>query len=259
MVDLETMRLSVEDRVATVVLNRPRVLNCINERWLQDFGIILDRLARDERLRVVVIRGAGPAFCTGIDLTALAAEEIGQPFFRGWEVAVRRLETLDPIVVAAIHSHCVGGGLQLALACDVRIAREDARFGVTAVKEGIIPGMGMWRIARHAGAGRAKRLALTADVVDAATACAWGLVDHVVSADDFEPAIAERVDRLLAMAWTSTRLAKKLVHQAFDASWADCLETFCEYQREATASAEHQAAMAEWRERRRAAAGVPTR
>ena len=112
-------------------------------------------------------------------------------FFRNWETALRKLETLDAVVIAAIQSHCIGGGLQVALACDLRVARDDARFGITAVREGIIPGIGMWRVARHAGLGRAKRLALAAEIVDAAAALEWGLVDWVVDADAFEAKVAE--------------------------------------------------------------------
>lgn len=245
---LETMTWTVrDDRVATIVLDRPRVLNCINEAWLHDFTTILDEIEANAAVRVVVIRGAGRAFCTGIDLTALAGGEISRGFFRGWEAAVRRLETIDPLVIAAIHSHCIGGGLQLALGCDLRIAREDARFGITAVKEGIIPGMGMWRIARHAGLGRAKQLALTADVLDAATARQWGLVDYVADADVFEARVAEVTERVLAMAWTSTRLTKKLANMALETSFSDFLEVFCESQQQSTASEEHVAAMADHR------------
>jgi enoyl-CoA hydratase len=236
--------------VATIVLNRPHVLNCANEQTVIDLHAILDGLSADGAIRVILVRGAGRAFCTGIDLTALSRGEIGDPFFRQWETALRRLETIDPIVVAAVHSHCIGGGLQLALACDLRIARDDARFGITAVKEGIIPGLGMWRIARHAGVGRAKRLALAADVVDATTAYSWGLVDYVATGHAFEPEVAALTDRLLAMAPTSTRLTKKLIDYAQESPFADILEVFCDYQRRATASEEHQRAMAE----RRAAA-----
>jgi enoyl-CoA hydratase len=121
-------------------------------------------------------------------------------FFRNWETALRKLETLDAVVIAAIHSHCIGGGLQIALACDLRVARDDARFGITAVREGIVPGIGMWRVVRHAGIGRAKRLALA----------------------------AELTDRILSMAWTSTRLTKKLTNMAFDTSFAEFVETYFE-------------------------------
>ena len=165
-------------------------------------------------------------------------------FFRNWEAALRKLEMLDPIVIAAIHSHCIGGGLQIALACDLRIARADARFGITAVKEGIIPGIGMWRVARYAGLGRAKRLALTADVIDALTAHAWGLVDWVVEEAAFETRIEDLTGRMLAMAPTSTRLTKKLTNMAFETSFADFVETYFEYQRQSTTSTEHLEAMA---------------
>lgn len=242
--ELETMYLEKSDRVARVVLNRPQVLNCANTQWVRDLNTLADAVMLDDSVRVVVVRGAGRAFCSGIDLTALSGGEIGMDFFWGWEEALRKFETMDKIVIAAVHSHCIGGGLQVALACDLRVAREDARFGVTAVKEGIIPGMGMWRIARFAGMGRAKRLVLTAEVVDASTALGWGLVDWVVSAEEFENKVAELCERALSMAWTSTRLAKKLTNMAFDVPFADFAATYFEYQRESILSEEHRHAMA---------------
>src|SRR3954470_6092473 len=241
-----------DDRVATLVLNRPEVLNCANEQWARDLNTLVDDVSSNDRIRAVVLRGAGRAFCSGIDLTALAAGDTSMSFFRNWETALRKIEAMDPVVIAAIHSHCIGGGLQVALACDLRIARDDARFGITAVREGIIPGIGMWRVARYAGLGRAKRLALAADVVDAGTAREWGLVEWVVDDAAFETTIAEMTQRVLAMAWTSTRLTKKLTNMAFEASFADFVETYYEYQRQSMASAEHQTAMADHRTAREA-------
>jgi enoyl-CoA hydratase/carnithine racemase len=240
----------IDGPVATIVLNRPDVLNCANEQWARDLNTLIDDLAAIDDLRVVVVRGAGRAFCSGIDLTALASGETSMTFFQNWEKALRKLETIEPVVVAAVQSHCIGGGLQVALACDLRIARTDARFGITAVREGIIPGIGMWRVARYAGLGRAKRLALAADVIDARTAHEWGLVDWVVEDEAFEGKIAEVVERLQEMAWTSTRLTKKLTNMAFDTSFADFVETYFEYQRLATHSPEHQEAMHEHRTKR---------
>jgi enoyl-CoA hydratase/carnithine racemase len=247
---LETMYSTVDDRVATLMLNRPGVLNCANEQWARDLNTLVDDLAGASQLRVVVVRGAGRAFCSGIDVTALSRGEIGMSFYRNWETALRKLETLDPVVIAAIHSHCIGGGLQVALACDLRVARDDARFGITAVREGIIPGIGMWRVARHAGVGRTKRLALAADIVDAAVAQQWGLVDWVVDHDSFEARVAELTERILSMAATSTRLTKKLTNMAFETSFADFVETYYEYQRLSMASAEHLQVMAEHRAER---------
>jgi enoyl-CoA hydratase len=251
-VQLETMYSTVEDgdRVATLMLNRPHVLNCANEQWARDLNTLVDDLATRKDLRVVVVRGAGRAFCSGVDVTALSNGEVGMTFFKNWEMALRKLETLDPIVIAAIHSHCIGGGLQIALACDLRVARDDARFGITAVKEGIIPGIGMWRIARHAGIGRAKQLALAADIVDAGVAKDWGLVDYVVNSDSFDATVAGLTERILTMAWTSTRLTKKLTNMAFETSFDDFLATYLEYQKMSTSSPEHLQAMAAHRAER---------
>lgn len=241
---LETMYSEIRGSVANVMLNRPRVLNCANEQWARDLNTLVDDLNANEQIRVVVLRGAGRAFCSGIDLSALSRDEIGASFFRNWETALRKLETMNPVVIAAIQSHCIGGGLQIVLACDLRVARGDARFGVTAVKEGIVPGIGMWRIARYAGLGRAKRLALLADVIDARTALEMGLVDWVEDEDAFEARIAEVTERAVSMAWTSTRLTKRLTNMAFDAPFAEFVETYYECQRVATESEEHRKAMA---------------
>jgi len=251
-VQLETMYSSVDGRVATLTLDRPHVLNCANEQWARDLNALVDDLASNRDLRVVVVRGAGRAFCSGIDVTALSRGEIAMTFFRNWEAALRKLETLDAVVIAAVHSHCIGGGLQVALACDLRIARDDARFGITAVREGIIPGIGMWRVARHAGLGRTKRLALAAEVIDAETAREWGLVDWVVDAASFEGKVGELTERVLSRAGPSTRLTKKLTNMAFETSFADFVETYFEYQHLCITSPEHLAVMAEHRAARAA-------
>jgi len=249
-VHLDTMYSTRDGEVATLVLNRPDVLNCANEQWARDLNAITEHLASLDGLRVVVLRGAGRAFCSGIDITALSRGEIAMSFFRNWERSLRTLESMDAVVVAAVQSHCIGGGLQVALACDLRIATDDARFGITAVREGIIPGMGMWRVARHAGIGRTKRLALAADVVDAPTALAWGLVDWVVPADALDAKVHEVVSRLLETAPTSTRLTKKLTNAAFETSFAEFAEMYFEYQHQAITSPEHLAIMDEHRRAR---------
>ena len=153
---LETMHSDVAGDVATLTLNRPAVLNCADESWARDLNTLVDDLAARPSLRVVVLRGAGRAFCTGIDITALSRGEIAMSFFRNWEGALRKIEMLDAVVIAAVHSHCIGGGLQVALAADLRVARDDARFGITAVREGILPGMGMWRVARSSGSRKTR-------------------------------------------------------------------------------------------------------
>src|SRR5262245_64449659 len=137
-VQLDTMYSTVDRDVATLTLNRPHVLNCANEQWARDLNTLVDDLAATGALRVVIVRGAGRAFCSGIDITALSQGETGMDFFRNWETALRKLETLDAVVVAAVQSHCIGGGLQIALACDLRIATAAGPLGMNAVREGMI-------------------------------------------------------------------------------------------------------------------------
>ena len=117
------MYSTVDERVATLVLNRTHVLNCANEQWARDLNTLVDDLAANDRLRAVIVRGAGRPCCSGVDITALSQRQIGMTFFRNWEAALRKFEALDQVIIAAIHSHCIGGGLQVALACDLRIAR----------------------------------------------------------------------------------------------------------------------------------------
>src|SRR3954471_10069036 len=105
-VQLETMYSSVDGPVGTLVLNRPEVLNCANEQWARDLNTLIDELASRTDLRVVIVRGAGRAFCSGVDITALAHGDVSMAFFRNWETALRKIETLDAVVIAAIHSHC---------------------------------------------------------------------------------------------------------------------------------------------------------
>ena len=246
---MSAVNLSVDGAVATIVLNRPSVLNCLDMPLTEELDAALAQVSDTHGLRVVVVRGSGRAFCSGLDLTALCAGQTPERFFRRWEEVLRRIESLDAVVVAAVHSYCLGGGLQLALACDVRLARADARIGVTAGKEGLIPGLGMWRLARTVGVGRAKQLALAADVIDARTAHLWGLVQYVADEDSFDEELSALVGRLLAMGATSTCFSKRLSNVALDLSWSEMVELFCDYQRRALASEEHAQAMSHRRER----------
>jgi enoyl-CoA hydratase len=241
----EVIRLTIRDSVASIVLNRPDVLNCINGQWLKEFNAILDRLdgSTEKCPSVVLISGEGRAFCSGLDLTALAMGQIDQDFFRTWEIALRKLETMDAIVVACVHSYCIGGGLQLALACDFRVAREDTKFAVTAVNEGIIPGLGMWRLARHAGLSRARQLALAGDMIDAETAKEWGLVEYVEPSRSFQARVTDVTRRLLIMPSDAKRFTKKLINLSFDTEWADAVGIFAQYQETALNSQQHREAM----------------
>ena len=132
------------------------------------------------------------------------------------------IERMDRLFIAAINGHCLGGGLQLTLVCDYRLASEDARLGLPAVKECLIPSMALYRLPRLIGAARAQELILLGDLIDAREAERYGLVNRVVPAAEFADALDAVVQRFLALPQESVRASKRLTARAFDADF----ETF---------------------------------
>lgn len=178
---LTTMFITQTGPIATLHLKRTERLNAFGNRGTFDLNTAADALAQNNTIRIVIIIGEGRAFSTGIDLKQLAAGEIDMSYHHRWEAALRKFELMDKIVICAINGYCLGGGLQLALACDLRIVAASAQLGLPAVKEGLIPGLGVWRLPRYIGLGRAKRLILSGQLVDAPTAQSIGLIDEVVA------------------------------------------------------------------------------
>ena len=246
---LETMRLAVDGPRAWLTLDRPEVLNAGDARFVRDLGAVVAELSARPGVRVVVLTGAGRAFCTGVDLKALASGAVGLPDFVAWEDAMVAIERMDTLFVAGINGHCLGGGLQLALVCDYRLAAEDALLGLPAVKECLIPSMSLYRLPRLIGLARAKELILLGEPIAAREAERYGLVNRVVPAADFPKALDETVERFLALPPASVRASKRLATRAFDLDF----ETFRrEMNRELAAclgSEEHRRAMDEIRAR----------
>ena len=248
---METIRLEIAGPVARLTLDRPRVLNAGNRRWVADLNEAVRRLEAAAEVRVVVVTGAGRAFSTGVDLTELAAGEFGLADFVAWEDAMVAIERMDRLFIAAINGHCLGGGLQLTLVCDYRLASEDARLGLPAVKECLIPSCALYRLPRLIGAARASELILLGEPIDARTAERYGLVNRVVPAADFAAALDDTVERFLALPTTSVRASKRLTARAFDMD-LDAFRAAMQAEFEVClASEEHRGVMAALRERAR--------
>jgi enoyl-CoA hydratase len=185
---MEFQNLHLEKRppLAVVTLDRPKVLNALNAQTLAELSAAFEELAADPETRAVLLTGAGGrAFVAGADireLAALTAEE-GRAFsLRGQEI-FRRIETLGKPVIACVQGFALGGGCELAMACTLRLAAEDARFGQPEVKLGIIAGYGgTQRLPRLVGRGAALKLLLTGAIIDAREALRIGLVDEVLPA-----------------------------------------------------------------------------
>src|SRR6266516_4623954 len=178
--ELETMRCELDEHLARLRLNRPKALNAANWQWVRDLVTATEYLAQSVESHVVIVSGDGRAFCSGLDLKELSRGHLTREWFATWEKGVTGLANLDAITIAAIHGYCLGGGLQVALACDLRIAATDAILSIPAVREGLVAALGPMRLAKLIGAGPAKQLCLLGHRFTAEEGVALRIINEVV-------------------------------------------------------------------------------
>ena len=194
-----------KDGVTTITLNRPEVLNALNITMSNDLADALTELNTDDNTRVIVLTGAGRAFCAGADIKdwATSKEKRTPPQQRAelrQSKMLGSLQLLDKPVIAAVNGVAVGFGCNLALACDLRIASEKARFGELFILRGLVPDMaGMFYLPRIVGVAKAKELMFTGDIIDARTAEAIGLVNKTVPEEELEPAVMQLASKLASL------------------------------------------------------------
>ncbi len=250
------------DGVGWITLNRPNVLNALSTELAAALADHAATAATDASVAQVVVRGAGRAFCSGMDRTALAAGSIGEAFYRHWNRALDRLEDMPKLTVAVLHGYSIGGGLQLALACDLRLVTDDAILGLGATRHGLVPDGAVLRLARVVGVGRAKELALLNDHVSPAEARAIGLVNWVCPRADIEGALATVIGKARGASPTATAHTKRLLHESFHRDPRGLLEEVLRAQSECVASWEMDESNRAWKEQREARfyppAGLPS-
>ena len=241
---------TAREGVATITLNRPHVLNALDLALSAELADAAEAAARDADVWVVVVRGAGRAFCSGMDRTVLSGGGIDEAFYRNWVRALNCLEDMDKVVVSVLHGYSIGGGLQLAVACDLRMAATDAVLGLGATRHGLIPDGSILRLARLVGLGRAKELTLLNDHVTPDAALAMGLVNWVVEPSGVEAALAGIVEKVFHSSRTATRHAKRLLHASFHRDPRGMIEEVMWAQNECMTSWEVEQANRAWDERR---------
>jgi enoyl-CoA hydratase len=210
--EFQNIRIDLRPPLAVVTLDRPKVLNALNAATLTELARAFETLAADPAIRVILLTGAGGrAFAAGADITELAqaaTSEDGRAFALRGQQFFRQIELLGKPVIACIQGFALGGGCELAMACTLRIAAEDARLGQPEVKLGILPGYGgTQRLPRLVGRGAAFKMLLVGDPIDAREALRIGLVDEVVPAADLMPraeAIAAAIARNAPLAVAET-------------------------------------------------------
>lgn len=233
LLELTQMKLEKQGKLAWLTFTRTRVLNAMNNTGTFEINRMAKVLREDPDIRLVVIRGEGRAFCTGIDLKELARREIDMSYHRRWEGALRILEAMEKLVLVGMHGYCLGGALQLALAADIRISTPDCQIGLPAIRESLIPGLAVWRLPRYVGWGRAKKMVLGGQNITGEEALAIGLVDHVVAGDDFYDQLDAVAGQYLKACSTGTRMSKLALNQAFDLDYQPMLARYFELQERA--------------------------
>ena len=245
-----SVRYTVADGVGTITLNRPAKLNALHTALAAELAEAVDRAAADPAAWAVAVRGAGRAFCSGMDRTALAEGTVGEPFYRHWIRALNGLEDMGKLTVAVLHGWSIGGGLQLAVACDVRLCADDAVVGLGATRHGLVPDGSILRLARLVGLGRAKELTLLNEPVAPAAALAMGLVNWVVPAAQLDAKLAEIAEHAFHASLTATAHAKRLLHESFHRDPRTMIEATLDAQAECMRSWEMAVANRAWAERR---------
>ncbi|MCA1730034.1 MAG: enoyl-CoA hydratase/isomerase family protein [Actinobacteria bacterium] len=218
MTEYETLITSVEDSVGTITINRPDSRNSLNTQVLGDIRSALEEFKDDDRVGVVVFTGAGgKAFAAGADIEELREKTMFDALTSTMQAVYEEVETFEKPTIAAVNGYALGGGCELAMACDIRLASENARFGQPEVTLAILPGAGgTQRLARLIGKGRALEMIMTGRLIDAEEALAAGLVSKVVPSEELKNAVEQTAGAILAKGPLAVRLAKVAVQAGYE-------------------------------------------
>lgn len=211
------LKVETEGPVAIVSINRPEVLNALNAEAKAELSALLDELNHSAEVAVIILTGEGEkAFSAGADITQLKNMTPLEALERSaaGQALSKKIETLDKPIIAAINGYALGGGCELAMACDIRIASENAKLGQPEVNLGIIPGFGgTQRLPRLVGKGKAMELILTGDMIDAAEALRIGLVEKVVSRETLLQSAKEMALKIASKGPIAIAFSKKAIHE----------------------------------------------
>jgi len=223
----ENLLYEKRDPVALITINRPKVLNALNRRTLEELDACVREVIADEAVRVVILTGAGEkAFVAGADINELAqlTPVAGRDYGLFGQSVLDRIEAAPKPFIAAVNGFALGGGCELAMACHLRIASENARLGQPEVKLGIIPGYGgTQRLARLVGKGRALQLVMSGEPIAAEQALKIGLVNEVVPLPDLIPEAEALAKKIAANAPLAVRFALEAVNRGLEMPLAEGL------------------------------------
>lgn len=243
----EQLIVERDGAVATLRMSHPEKLNALSETMLGELMGELERVGADPEVRAVVLTGEGRGFCVGADLASLQdlysrgeRPKLSGFLERGYNRLIPLIAEAPKPVIAAVNGATAGAGVSLALACDLRIASEDAAFTTAFVRIGLVPDSGaFYLLPRAVGTAKALELAISSDRIDARTALGIGLVNRVVPADDLAPETASLAARLAAMPTTAIGLIKRLFRESAGLTLEQTLAKEAEFQDLAAATDDH--------------------
>lgn len=209
------------NQILTITLNRPRVMNALTREMVRELKNVLRDVARDGNTRVVILRGAGENFCAGADIRVEKSCTLVEyrDFVSDIQDLTRALQDMDAVSIAAIQGYCLGGGMEIACACDLRVAAEDAHLGFPEVGIGLTTTSGMTHLLpRLSGVTRAKEMMLTGEPVDANTAGWMGLVNRVVARDALDATAMQLAEKINSRGPLAVATQKHLLDAGADAS-----------------------------------------
>lgn len=221
MQEFKNLNLNIEDKIAVITINRPQALNALNYETLHDLDCCITEIKGNKKVSVVVITGAGEkSFVAGADIKEMSQMNAieGREFGRYGQEVFANIENLPQPVIAAVNGFALGGGCELACACDFRYASENAKFGQPEVGLGITPGFGgTQRLTRLVGRGMGKELIYAAGIIDAQEALRIGLVNKVLPQAELIPAVMKTAEKIKNNAKLAVQLAKVAVNRGIDA------------------------------------------
>lgn len=218
--EFENTLYEKSEGIATITINRPKAMNALNKQAVLEISSRLDEAEEDKTVKVIVITGAGDrGFCVGLDLKAVRGISAvdGMNLSLLGQKLTKKIEELQKPVIAAINGYALGGGLELAMSCDLRIASENAKVGQPELNVGLIPGWGgTQRLPRLVGRGIAKELIFTGKMIDAKTAEKLSLLNKVVPPDKLKSTVKEIATELMTKPPVGIQLAKQLINSSIE-------------------------------------------
>jgi enoyl-CoA hydratase/carnithine racemase len=214
----QLLQVTADGPVATLTMDRPRRRNALSLALMREMVDALARLRADRDVRVVVLAGAGPAFCAGHDLSEMTGrgEDDYRVIFATCSELMMAVHELPQPVIARVHGIATAAGCQLAAACDLVVASSEARFATPGVKIGLFCSTPMVEVARAVGRKRALELLLTGTPIDAATAAEWGLVNRVVAGEELDGAVAELAAQIADASSLTVAMGKEAFYRQLD-------------------------------------------